>query len=69
MKMGEVKEIAKKRGIPFKVGFSKQHLIREIQIREGYTPCFQTRSACEQKNCLWISDCIPTKKGGVCETR
>ncbi|HLA26374.1 MAG TPA: hypothetical protein VJZ49_00605 [Syntrophales bacterium] len=64
MKMGEIKEIAKKRGISFKIGFSKQYLIREIQIREGYTPCFQTRSACEQKDCLWFGDCIRAEKGG-----
>ncbi|HLA04784.1 MAG TPA: hypothetical protein VJZ16_02260 [Syntrophales bacterium] len=38
MKMQEIREIAKKWGIPFKVGLSKEKLIREIQIREGYQP-------------------------------
>jgi hypothetical protein len=65
MKMKEIKGIAQKWGIPFKIGFSKQYLIREIQIREGYTPCFKTRSSCEQMDCLWMGDCISTKKPTV----
>jgi hypothetical protein len=62
MKMQEIKEIAKKWGIPFKVGLSKQHLIRDIQIREGFSPCFRTKASCWEKECLWLDECIPPAK-------
>ena len=62
MKMNEVIEIAKRWDIPYKVGLSKEKLIRSIQVKEGYQPCFHSKSGCDEKGCLWITDCIPTSK-------
>jgi hypothetical protein len=61
MKMQEVKIIAQKWGIPFKVGLSKAELIRTIQKKEGYTDCFQTNDFCEEEACLWRDDCLAPK--------
>ncbi len=61
MKMQQVVEIGKKWNIPYRVGLSKQELIREIQMREGYTPCFRRESVCEEKECLWKEDCLSLK--------
>ena len=58
MKMQEIIVIAKKWGIPYKVGLSKEYLIREIQKKEGYAPCFRRENVCEEKECLWMDDCI-----------
>ena len=60
MKMQQVVEIAKQWGIPYKIGFSKEKLIREIQIKEGYQPCFRRQSFCDEKECLWMDECLPT---------
>jgi hypothetical protein len=62
MKMHEVIEIAKQRNIPYKVGLSKERLIRTIQTNEGNQPCFHSKSACDEKGCLWMADCISTSK-------
>jgi hypothetical protein len=33
-------------------------IIREIQIREGNSPCFGTNTSCKyRKNCLWADHC------------
>lgn len=58
MKMQEVKKIAEKWGIPFKVGLSKAQLIRAIQEKEGYTACFRRDDCCEEEACLWKDDCL-----------
>jgi len=39
MKMQEIRGIAKKWGVNIKVGRSKQDIIRDIQVKEGYSPC------------------------------
>ena len=57
MNIQEIRKIAKSRGIDAKIGRSKQDMIREIQINEGYEPCFHTKAICEN-NCLWKKDCI-----------
>lgn len=57
MKMQEVIVIAKKWNIPFKVGLSKEELIRSIQKKEGYTDCFRRDDFCEEQECLWKDDC------------
>jgi len=57
MKMQEVRQIAKKWGIDIKVGRSKQDIIRDIQIKEGYSPCYRTKVECEYE-CLWKPDCL-----------
>lgn len=59
MKMQEIIAIAKSWSVPYKIGLSKQDLIREIQKKEGYTPCFRRESVCEEKECLWKNDCVP----------
>ena len=57
MKMHEVREIAKKWGVDIKVGRSKQDIIRDIQVKEGYSPCYRTKEECEY-DCLWKTDCL-----------
>jgi hypothetical protein len=61
MKMQEVIVIAKKWNIPFKVGLSKEELIRSIQKKEGYTDCFRRDDSCEEQECLWKDDCFSGK--------
>jgi hypothetical protein len=58
MKVGEIREIAKQKGI--KAGkMKKVELVRAIQAGEGNSPCFQTgRNPCDQLGCCWRSDCI-----------
>ncbi|HOI75357.1 MAG TPA: hypothetical protein PLO63_14525 [Syntrophales bacterium] len=58
MKMRSIWEIARKWGIPFRIGITKKELIREIQNREGYSPCFGTKDACDEDECLWRDDCL-----------
>lgn len=57
MKMQEVRQIAKKWGVDIKVGRSKQDIIRDIQVKEGYSPCYRTKMECEYE-CLWKQDCL-----------
>jgi hypothetical protein len=57
MKMQEVRQIAKKWGVDVKVGRSKQDIIRDIQIKEGYSACYRTKEECEC-DCLWKPDCL-----------
>jgi hypothetical protein len=58
MKMNEVRAIAKRWNVNVRVGRSKRDIIREIQVAEGFTPCFGTRTICDQYHCLWRKDCI-----------
>ena len=51
--------IAKKWNIPHKIGMTKADLIIEIQKREGYSSCFHKHGFCDEKECLWMDDCIP----------
>ncbi|WP_298268041.1 Rho termination factor N-terminal domain-containing protein [Geobacter sp.] len=58
MKMQELKEIAKQRGV--KAGtMKKAELIKTIQRAEGNTDCFAEGKAatCRQDQCLWREDC------------
>ncbi|MEI8173998.1 MAG: SAP domain-containing protein [Deltaproteobacteria bacterium] len=56
MKIQEIRQIAKSRGVDAGVGRPKQDIIRDIQITEGYSPCFGTKETCEN-DCLWKKDC------------
>ena len=59
MKMNDVREIAKKRGVRAgKLG--KTELIRTIQRSEGNYDCHATSHVqeCNQTNCLWRPDCM-----------
>jgi hypothetical protein len=61
MKMQEVRAIARKWGVDARIGRTKQDVIRAIQIKEGYSPCFRTKELCEEK-CLWKPDCLIDQK-------
>ncbi len=56
MKIQEIRQIAKTRGVDAAVIRTKQDIIRNIQINEGYEPCFRTKDICEN-DCLWKKDC------------
>lgn len=58
MKMQEIREIARTWGVDVKVNRKKEDIIRDIQIREGYSPCFRTKDTCNENDCLWKKDCI-----------
>ncbi|HEG43614.1 MAG TPA: SAP domain-containing protein [Phycisphaerales bacterium] len=55
--MPELKARANELGItPGKL--NKTELIREIQIAEGFTPCYGTADGqCENTECCFVSDC------------
>lgn len=61
MKMHEIRKIAKKWQVDARIGRSKQEVVRDIQIREGFSPCFRTREVCDS-DCLWKSDCLTEKR-------
>jgi hypothetical protein len=61
MKMQEVRAIARTWGVDARIGRTKQAVIRDIQTKEGYSPCYQTKDTCEQV-CLWKEDCISIQK-------
>ena len=57
MKIQDIKDIAKKKGV--NAGkMNKTDLIRAIRIAEGSNVCFATFSiqTCSQMNCLWRKD-------------
>lgn len=58
MTLDEIKAIAKQHKI--KTGkATKQELVRSIQLDEGNTPCFCTKTSqvCGQGDCLWRKHC------------
>jgi hypothetical protein len=57
MKMQEIRGIARQWGVDIRVGRTKQAIIRDIQVKEGYSPCFRTKDLCEEE-CLWKPDCV-----------
>ena len=61
MKIHEIREIARQWGVNARIGRSKQDIIRDIQIQEGYSPCFRTKEECES-DCHWKSDCLISGK-------
>jgi hypothetical protein len=56
MKLQEIRQIAKTWGVDAGVRRTKQDMIRDIQIIEGYEPCFRTKDTCDNE-CLWKKDC------------
>ena len=60
MKLKEIREIAKKWGVDVSVGRTKQDIIRDIQISEGYSPCYGLKDTCGN-DCLWKRDCTNNK--------
>ena len=59
MKIREIREIARKKGVKGGEKMEKTSLIRTIQKAEGNSPCFSTKplDECDQMNCLWREDC------------
>ena len=58
MKINQIKEIAKARGIA--TGrMRKTELVHTLQIDEGNQACFQTgqMETCGQEHCLWRQGC------------
>jgi len=58
MKLQEIKEIAKHRGL--ETGkMKKEEIIRAMQEAEGNSACFHSGKAaeCGQLDCLWRDDC------------
>ena len=58
MKVDEIREIARKRGLkPGKM--KKAELVRAMQDAEGNITCYDTgnAAACGQEQCLWRDDC------------
>ena len=62
MKIREIREIAKRKGVTGGNKIKKTELIRAIQKAEGNDPCFSTKplDQCDQVNCLWREDCTPS---------
>lgn len=58
MKMQELREIARKWDVNSRIGRTEEAIIRDIQIREGNTPCYGTKDNCEENDCLWREDCL-----------
>jgi hypothetical protein len=58
MTIYDIRVIAKNKGIDPR-NMNKSDLIRTIQTKEGNFPCFKRAgSDCDQKDCLWRSDCL-----------
>jgi hypothetical protein len=51
MKIWEIRKIAVTWGVDAGIGRFKKDIIRDIQIREGYSPWYAPKEACEQ-DCL-----------------
>ena len=64
MKMQDIRNIAKGRGVKAGIGINKAELIRSIQRAEGNVDCFGTEhvNVCGQTNCLWREDCLLVQK-------
>lgn len=58
MKMQAIKEIARRWSVDCRIGRTKADIIRDIQEKEGYSPCFGTKNECDQMNCFWSEDCL-----------
>ncbi|MBP2667505.1 MAG: hypothetical protein H6Q76_2485 [Firmicutes bacterium] len=58
MKLPEVKEIAREKGI--RLGkMNKTELIHAIQVQENNTPCYGKNGVyCDQGKCRWREDCV-----------
>lgn len=59
MKLQDIKEIAKNKGIK-DLKLKKAELIKAIQRSEGNVDCFGSANlnGCEQEECLWREDCV-----------
>jgi hypothetical protein len=58
MKMQDIKKIAENWNVSTRLGRTKAEVIRDIQVREGFTPCYGITKKCGQTDCLWKKDCL-----------
>lgn len=59
MKITELKQMAKKKGLKIPKEMKKIEIIRAIQTQEGNFPCIGTaKGFCDQADCLWKIDCL-----------
>jgi hypothetical protein len=61
MKIQEVRKLARPWGVDVRIGRSKQDIIRDMQVSEGYSACYGTKEACDY-DCLWKTDCLRNKR-------
>lgn len=61
MKIQEIRKIAVTWGVDVRAGRTKRDIIRDIQIKEGYFPCFETKENCDN-DCIWKADCLGKKQ-------
>ena len=57
MKLSAIKAKALSVGVSEPAG-NRTELVHQIQVSEGYSPCFRTREQCDQADCCWRADCI-----------
>ena len=63
MKMNEIREKAKALGIKVMATTKKADLIRQIQKAEENFDCFGTaKDYCDQSDCCFREDCLPSIK-------
>ena len=60
MKLSNVQVKAKQLGITNPPA-DRTELIRMIQTYEGYSPCFKTRTKCDEMKCTWREECLKRK--------
>lgn len=53
----EISKITRTWGVNTKAIRKKENIIRDIQISEGYSPCFRTKDTCNENDCLLKKDC------------
>jgi hypothetical protein len=60
MKMQDVRDLGRARGLRFGVGMTKVQAIRAIQRNEGNFDCFARAGSgyCDQVNCLFRTECL-----------
>ncbi len=58
MTLREIRGVARRLGLKNYHKLRKADLIRIIQEKEGYSPCYQSIFDCQQHDCLWLTDCL-----------
>lgn len=59
MRLSEIEKKAKRIGLTDTWKYNKKELIKEIQLKEGNSPCFASRkNRCEQSVCCWREECL-----------
>ncbi len=59
MRLSDIEKKARGMGIADTWRYSKTELIRQIQRKEGNSPCFgRANGHCPNLGCCWIVDCL-----------